>query len=136
MARRISFSSAHFYNHPKFSKEKNERVFGRCFTEHGHGHNYILEAFLEGPINAQTGLLVNIIDIDKVLHQVVDPLDHQHLNFDIPYFKSRIPTTEAIAQYCYREVAARLATAFPGVEMKLYKVRLYEMDDLYVEYAE
>lgn len=136
MARKVGFSCAHLYNQAKFPEAENRRVFGRCYTEHGHGHDYVLEAFFEGPIDPATGMLANLLDVDSVLKEVTDPLDHRHLNFDIPYFKTRIPTTEVIAQYCFREIAPRLKTAFPGVPLRLYKVRLYEMDDLYVEYSE
>lgn len=136
VARRVWFSSAHRYHQEKFSTAENQRVFGRCNTEHGHGHNYILEAFLEGPIDPQTGMLVNLIDVDHAMKQVTDPLDHQHLNFDIAYFKDKVPTTEVIAQYCFRALRSQLARAFPGLNIQLYKVRLFEIDDLWVEYAE
>lgn len=136
MARRIGFSSAHLYSQPRFSEAENRTAFGKCFTPHGHGHNYILEAFVEGPIDVQTGMLINLIDIDKVLKDVVGPLDHQHLNFDITYFQDKIPTTEVIAQYCFRELHTKLKAAFPQLSLKLYKIRLFEMDDLYVEYSE
>ncbi len=136
MARRVGFSSAHLYRQPNFSDEDNRRIFGRCFTAHGHGHDYVLEAFLEGPIDPSTGLLANLIDVDKVLKEVTDPLDHRHLNFDIAYFKDRVPTTEIIAQHCFRELAPKLKAAFPSAPLRLYKVRLFETEDLYVEYSE
>ncbi|MCM2281284.1 MAG: 6-carboxytetrahydropterin synthase [Bdellovibrionaceae bacterium] len=136
MARRTSFSSAHLYSQPAFSEAQNRETFGRCFTPHGHGHNYVLEAFFDGPIQDAHGMLVNLIDIDQVLKAVVDPLDHQHLNFDIAYFKDKIPTTEIIAQYCFRELLARLNASFANVPISLCKVRLYELDDLFVEYSE
>lgn len=136
MARWTSFSCAHLYSQPRFSDQENRAVFGRCYTPHGHGHNYVLEAHLEGCIDSRTGLLINLLDIDRALKIVVDPLDHQHLNFDVPYFKDKIPTTEVLAQYCFRELRSHLATAFPDVGLTLLKVRLFEADDLYVEYSE
>lgn len=136
MARKVAFSSAHLYHQPKFSHDENQKVFGRCYTENGHGHNYVLEAFISGPIDSRTGLIVNLIDVDRALLAVTDPLDHQHLNFDIDYFKERIPTTEIIAQYCFRQIGIELAKEFPRANLKLEKVRLYETDDLYAEYAE
>jgi len=134
MARRISFSSAHLYRQPKWSSELNAQVFGRCFTESGHGHNYTLEAFFEGPIDHETGLLINLLDVDQVMKKVIDPLDHQHLNFDIEYFRDVVPTTEVIAQYCFHQIESALRQDFPNVPVRLTKLRLFEMDDLYVEY--
>ncbi len=138
VARRVSFSSAHLYRNDKWNNATNGSVFGRCFTEHGHGHNFTLEAFLEGPIDSTTGLLVNLIDVDKILKDVTNPLDHQHLNFDVPFFARHIPTTENIARYCYDEIARELPRQFSGQRsadhIHLGKVRLYENEDLWAEY--
>lgn len=131
LARKTEFSSGHLYHQPKFSEEKNKEVFGRCFTPHGHGHNYTLQAFFRGEIDGDSGMVVNLTDVDHVLKEVTDPLDHQHLNFDIPFFKTHVPTTENIARYCFDEIAKRIG----AIRMKLVKVRLFEMDDLWVEYS-
>lgn len=135
MARRAAFSSAHFYSNKSFSAQENQKTFGRCFTEHGHGHNYILEAYFEGPINADTGLIVNLIDVDILLKEVVDHLDHHHLNFDIPEFMNIVPTTEVLARYCFSKVQSETQKRFNSL-MRLYKVRLFEAEDLWVEYGE
>jgi 6-pyruvoyltetrahydropterin/6-carboxytetrahydropterin synthase len=130
MSRKVYFASAHRYFQREFSHEENQKVFGACYTDHGHGHNYVLEAFFEGPINPQTGLLVNLVDVDKILKGVIAPLDHHHLNFDVPYFKDVIPTTENIARYCFDKVLE----GSKGLPARLYKVRLFENEDLWVDY--
>ena len=114
------FSSAHFYNQPKWSKKQNLEKFGKCFTEHGHGHNYRLEvAFSE-----KAGELE---DLQHAVRVVVGLLDHQHLNFVIPEFKTTIPTTENIGNYLLAKL--KMATRAESI----VSLKLYEMDDLWVE---
>lgn len=113
------FSSAHFYAQASWSEEKNRAEFGRCFDEHGHGHDYRVEAFFEG--NLAPGPL------ESFLRGVVDPLDHRHLNFAVPEFRTSVPTTENIA----RLVWGRIAAANPPA--KLARLRLFETPDLWVE---
>jgi 6-pyruvoyltetrahydropterin/6-carboxytetrahydropterin synthase len=131
VARRRLFSSAHFYFQPRFTREQNLEHFGRCYTPHGHGHNYVIEAFVEGPIDSRTGLVMNLADLDQILFKVTDPLDHQHLNFDHAEFKDKVPTTENIALFLKREISNELAATHPG--LRLNRLRLFETDDLWVE---
>ena len=133
MARRSSFSCAHFYAQPAFSAEKNRAVFGACYTEHGHGHNYVLEAHYEGPIDVSTGLLVNLIDIDAIMKTVTHELDHHHLNFDVEYFKIHVPTTEMMAKYLFAGLVREQKKILPRAPLRLYKIRLFETEDLWVE---
>lgn len=135
MARRASFSSAHFYSSKEFSETENQKTFGKCFTPHGHGHNYVLEAYFEGPISEQTGLIVNLIDVDHLLKEVTEHLDHHHLNFDVNEFKSLVPTTENLARYCFEKIEALRAKKLSAINMRLYKVRLFEDEDIWVEYG-
>ncbi len=135
MSRRANFSSAHLYSNTSFSAEENLATFGKCFTEHGHGHNYLLEAFFEGRIDSKTGLIINLLDIDDLLKVLVNELDHQHLNFDVPEFKALVPTTENLARYCFRKIEELRIAKLPNLEMRLYKVKLFENDDLWVEFG-
>jgi 6-pyruvoyltetrahydropterin/6-carboxytetrahydropterin synthase len=131
VARRRLFSSAHFYAQQRFSRDENLQHFGRCYTAYGHGHNYVLEAFIEGPIDPDTRLVMNLSDLDHLLWKVTDPLDHHHLNFDIQEFKEKVPTTENIALYLKRELEKELQLSHP--KLKLNRLRLFETDDLWVE---
>lgn len=123
-----NFSSAHFYHQPVWSREKNQIEFGRCFTEHGHGHNYKVEAtFADLPATA-------LPRVRSALKAVVSEFDHEHLNFIIPEFKAPapgvpalVPTTENIAQLLWE----RLRAVTDGAV--LIKLRLFEMEDLWVE---
>src|SRR5688572_24145980 len=134
MSRRASFSSAHLYANKNFTEQENKTTFGKCFTEHGHGHNYLLEAFFEGKIDSKSGLIINLLDIDNLLKVLTDKLDHQHLNFDVVELKETIPTTENLARFCFHKIEELRKSKLPQIEMRLYKVRLFENDDLWVEF--
>jgi 6-pyruvoyltetrahydropterin/6-carboxytetrahydropterin synthase len=135
MSRRANFSSAHLYANAKFSEHENKSTFGKCFTEHGHGHNYLLEAFFEGRIDEQTGLIINLLDIDELLKVLIDKLDHQHLNFDVAEFRDLVPTTENLARFCFQKIEELRKSKMPQVKMRLYKVRLFENEDIWAEFG-
>lgn len=129
LSRSIVFSSAHRYFQPKFSEEKNKEVFGRCYTKYGHGHNYLFEVTLMGPVDVDTGMVMNLYDVDKILKKVTDPLDHHHLNNDVPYFADVVPTTENIAKYLFHLIEKELPKG-----IKIVRSRLHEAQDLWADY--
>jgi 6-pyruvoyltetrahydropterin/6-carboxytetrahydropterin synthase len=128
LTRQTGFSASHRYHNPKWTDERNRAEFGKCNLPNGHGHNYVVEATIAGPIDAETGMVMNLVEIDALLHEVIDPLDHRHLNLDIAYFASRIPTTENIALYIAERIADRL-----GHGCRLDRLRLYEDTTLWAE---
>ena len=118
------FSSAHLYHQPLWSSEENLKNFGRCFTKHGHGHNYTLEVgFNIGPDQVKEKLE----EYKSLLKQLTSALDHEHLNFVIPEFQKTIPTTENIALYFLKKLKASLS------EKEIAHIKLYEMNDLWTE---
>jgi 6-pyruvoyltetrahydropterin/6-carboxytetrahydropterin synthase len=129
IARRRLFSTAHLYEQKAFTPEKNRDVFGACYSQHGHGHNYTLEVFVEGPIDAETGLVINVNDLDVVMKKVVEPFDHKHISFDHPDFKDTIPTTENLTTHLFEKIKAEMALQHPT--LSLNRIRVYETDDLW-----
>lgn len=127
MTLRIStqWSSAHFYKQPAWSTDKNQSVFGKCYSEFGHGHDYKLEAEFE-ILNEQTQALLT-----QILKDLHETLDHHHLNFVIPEFKTKIPTTENLAQFCSDFILNKTKSQNISAELKL--VRLFEKPDLWSE---
>ncbi len=131
LTRRVRFSAAHRYHNPDWSEERNRQVFGPCANPHGHGHDYLLEAVVEGDVDPVTGFSVDLGMLDAVLHEeVVQPLDHQHLNYAVPEFGpgGLIPTTENILLLLWRRIEPRLGGA------RLVRLRLHENADFFVEY--
>lgn len=131
LVRRVHFSCGHRYYQPQLSPDENRKLYGSLYSEHGWGHNFILEAHLEGPINPVTGMLANLRDIDVWLKQVTDPLDHHFLNEDVAVFRDLVPTAENIARYCYDQLNSLVKPP-----AQLFKVRLYEGEDLWVDYSD
>lgn len=129
IARRRGFSTAHLYRQDAFSDEKNRAVFGACYTPHGHGHNYVLEVFVDGPIDLVSGLVVNVNDLDLLMKSVCDPFDHHHVSFDVAAFKGIVPTTEHLSSYFYSQLRDELGRALP--HLRLNRIRLFETDELW-----
>lgn len=130
ITRVVGFSAAHRYHSDQLSEDENRRVFGKCNRPHGHGHNYRLEVTVSGPVDAVTGMVMNLADLDRILREVVvEPLDHSFLNHDISHFAAVVPTSENIALW----LVDQLATPLDGLGVRLRNVRLYESDDLYAE---
>ena len=132
LTRTVGFSAAHRYHRPEWSAERNAAVFGACAREHGHGHNYRCAVTVAGPIGADTGMLVDLALLDRLLDEEVrQPLDHRHLNHDVPEFAygRTVPTAEALAIWVWQRLAPRLP-----VGVHLHRVRIEEDDDLSAEY--
>lgn len=128
LIRSAYFECLHRYENPDWTSEKNREVFGACFTEHGHGHTYRLEVCVSGPIDPDTGMVINLKDLDESIQAVVSKVSGKHLNFEIEEFKDKIPTTENLVRFLSRE----LKNAFVN-RVRLEKVRLYENHDLWVD---
>ena len=129
ISRRFDFSASHRYYREEWSEEENNRVFGLCALPNGHGHNYTLEVAVAGAPDPVTGMVVNLVDLEDAVAGVVRLFDHKHLNLDTPYFTERIPTTENLAVVLWGLIAQRLAGA------RLSRIRLFETDDLFVDYC-
>lgn len=131
ISRRAEFSASHICRNARLSDEENQRLYGAGANAKGHGHNYVLEVTLEGTPDPATGMIYDLKDLkDVMMHEVVDPMDHRHLNFEVPPFDTVIPTTENIAIEIWR----RLEPRFAGAPARLHSVRLYETEDTFVDY--
>lgn len=129
LTRRCEFSASHYYHNPEFTPEENQRIFGKCSNLNGHGHNYTLEVTVKGDIDASTGFVVDLKQLKDILNrEVIDALDHRHLNKEVPEFARAIPTSENIAIAVWQRLQDKLQKA------KLHRVRLYETNDLFVDY--
>ena len=131
ITRRIDFSASHTCYNPALSTAENDAVYGEEANPHGHGHNYVLEVTLEGEPDAVTGMIVDLKDVKRVLEEeVVGPMDHRHLNHEVEPFERVVPTTENLAVEIWR----RLKPRFDQPPAILRSIRLYETEDLFVDY--
>jgi 6-pyruvoyltetrahydropterin/6-carboxytetrahydropterin synthase len=127
-SRRYRFSASHRLHNVSFSEEQNRAIYGKCNNPHGHGHNYVIEVTVGGPIDPQTGMICDLVDLDTcVRKEVVDRFDLANLNFD-PLFQNLVPTTENLSIQIYELIAA----AFHQAE--LIRVRVEETNNNSFEY--
>src|SRR3982075_2296093 len=87
LGRRYHFSASHRLHSAHLSEEENCRVFGKCNNPFGHGHNYVLEVNVSGKVDPETGMIVNLADLDGFVESaVLRLLDHKSLNEDVAVF--------------------------------------------------
>lgn len=128
ITRKLEFSAAHFYHNPNFSAEENRRVFGKCNNPHGHGHNYVLEVTIAGEPDPTTGMVLDLKELKDILQtEVMERMDHRHLNYEIPELAGQIPTCENIAAVIWKLLEPKIKSG------KLDRVRLYESPELFVD---
>jgi 6-pyruvoyltetrahydropterin/6-carboxytetrahydropterin synthase len=97
LTRRYRFSASHRLDTPVLSPEENRRIYGKCNNPYGHGHNYVLDVTLEGPVDA-SGQMVNREALDTLVSErVLARLDHRNLNVEVPELGAGVPTTENLA---------------------------------------
>ena len=132
LERRYRFSASHVYRRPEWDEEANRRAFGKCANLPGHGHNYRLYVTVAGEVDPLTGFLVDLGELDGVVdREVVQALDHQHLNSAVEEFGTKIPSSENLVAWIRDRIKAALP---PGVV--LVKVRVAEDEDLAAEWHE
>jgi 6-pyruvoyltetrahydropterin/6-carboxytetrahydropterin synthase len=129
VTRREVFSSAHRLFNSNFSDEENDRIYDKCNNPNGHGHNYILEVVVSGEIIEETGYLIDLKILKKIIiDNVISKVDHKHLNLDVNFMKGVIPTAENITIKIWDQLVNKLPIG------KLYKIKLYETENNFVEY--
>lgn len=116
--RRYMISASHRLHADTLSEAENRAAYGKCSNPHGHGHNYVVEVLVGGEVERETGMVVNLVDLDAVVNtRVVERFDHKNLNLD-PAFQTSVPTTE---NFC-RVVFGLLKNALPKGELTCVRV--------------
>ena len=129
LTRKAEFSASHYYHNPAMSAEENQRTFGKCANQNGHGHNYTLEVTVKGAVDGRTGFVVDLKELKDIMNrEVIDALDHRFLNKEVAEFRDAIPTTENLAIAIWRRLESKLRVA------RLHRVRVYETVDLFVDF--
>jgi 6-pyruvoyltetrahydropterin/6-carboxytetrahydropterin synthase len=118
LTRRYSFCASHRLHSEQLGEEENQRVYGKCNNPYGHGHNYVVEVAVSGPVNPATGMITNLSDLDAfVEREVLEPFDHKYLNEEMAEFRQSVPTTENV---CI-EIFNRLRR-FPNARLERVRV--------------
>src|SRR5271165_3651910 len=120
LTRRYMISASHRLQSAVLSDEQNRAMYGKCNNPHGHGHNYALEITVSGQVNAKTGMVCNLAELDEaVRREVLEPFDHVNLNMR-PEFEAQVPTTENLSAIIFDILKRTFNSAH------LEKVRLEE----------
>lgn len=129
VTRRMHFNAAHRVHNPALSDEENDRLFGKCNNPNWHGHNYMLDVSVTGPIQERTGYVMDLGELKRIVqHEVVEKADHRNMNLEVEFMRGVIPTAENIVVACWRVLAPRVAPA------RLTRLVLWETPNNYVEY--
>lgn len=131
LTRIVEFEASHRYWNSSFTEERNKRTFGKCVSPYGHGHNYLLKVTLGGQVDARTGMVINIKELDRMLKEIGTEFDHKFINLDHPAFLERVPTTENLASYIHQRLEEKLRAE--SASHRLTRVRLYEEPTLWAE---
>jgi 6-pyruvoyltetrahydropterin/6-carboxytetrahydropterin synthase len=129
LTRKTTFSASHRMHNPELSDQENREIFGKCNNPNGHGHNYTLEVTVKGEIDPRTGMVMSLAELKRVIEEaVIQPMDHRHLNLDVPAMQGINPTAENLAVVFWGLLEQRLP---PG---SLVEVRLHETENNLVAY--
>ena len=129
VCRRVNFNAAHRLYRKDWSDEKNDAIFGKCNNPNFHGHNYVMEVWIEGNIDPETGYVIDLkILKDIIKEEIVERFDHRNLNLDCSEFENLIPTAENIILVSWNLLRSRLDEKF-----KL-KLKLWETENNIFEY--
>ena len=130
VCRRATFNAAHRLFRKDWSDEKNNAVFGKCNNPNFHGHNYVLEVWIEGAIDTETGYVIDLkIVKDLIKNEITDRFDHKNLNLDCKEFLNLNPTAENIAVVCWNLLRSELDAKYE------LSIKLWETENNLVEYA-
>ena len=127
--RRYALSASHRLNSDALSAEENRAAYGKCNNPHGHGHNYVVEVLVGGPVDPETGMVVNLAALDEVVrNRVMERFDHSNLNLD-PLFVNQVPTTENLCKAVFELLDGTVEPA------QLVQVRVEETENNFFEYS-
>jgi 6-pyruvoyltetrahydropterin/6-carboxytetrahydropterin synthase len=129
VTRRAHFCAAHRLYNPAWSDEKNAEVFGKCNNPNGHGHNYDIEVTVAGEAPAETGMVIDLKKLAEIVErEIIERVDHKHVNHDVDFLQGVIPTAENMAVAFWKILAPKIT------EGRLSSIRLYESVNNFVEY--
>jgi 6-pyruvoyltetrahydropterin/6-carboxytetrahydropterin synthase len=127
ITKKYHFCASHKYGNSNWSEEKNYEVFGKDYNN--HGHNYILEVSVTGPIDPDSGWLVDLQKLNVLVRsRIVDVIDHSQIEKDIEWFKGKQPSSENILVWAWNEIAPRMEQG------TIHRLRLVETHSIFTDY--
>lgn len=129
ITRQVHFNSAHRLHNPTKSQRWNREKYGLCTNPHWHGHNYVLEVTVAGEPDPETGYVLDLGELKRILtERIVDPCDHRNLNDEVPFLRGINPSTENLVIAFWEQLEGHLPAG------RLHRVRLFETPRNFAEY--
>ena len=127
MTQQFEFSAAHRLHCDSLTEKENRETFGKCNNPNGHGHNYVVDVTVGSEVDARD-VVTNLHDFETtVKKEIIDRLDHKHLNRDVDYFADVNPSVENIAIAIYRWLEKKL-------DVELVAIKVFETPKTWAEY--
>lgn len=131
ITRRERFNAAHRLFREDWSDEKNLEVFGKCSNPNWHGHNYIMYITVKGEVSKETGFVVNLKDLSKIIKtRIINKIDHKNLNLEVAFMQGKIVSTENIAIAIWEEIEEDILQ----IGAELHCIKIVETENNFVEY--
>lgn len=131
ITRRERFNAAHRLFREDYTDEQNLEVFGKCSNPNWHGHNYELFVTVDGEVNPETGFVINLKTLSKLIKEfAVDKLDHKNINLEVDFMQGKLASTEVLAMAIYEQLELPIAQ----LGAKLHSIRICETENNSVEY--
>jgi len=127
LTRRYRFAASHRLHTPALSDEANRELYGKCNNPYGHGHDYVLEVTVRGPVDGESGLVVNADALDGLVEKrVLKEFRMSYLNDSSSFAGGRVPTTENLVEEIGSRLGEGWGEVFDGEWPVLEKVRIRE----------
>jgi 6-pyruvoyltetrahydropterin/6-carboxytetrahydropterin synthase len=131
ITRRERFNAAHRLFKETYSDEKNLEIFGKCSNPHWHGHNYELFVTVKGDVDPETGFLVNLKALSRLIREkIIDKIDHKNINLEVDFMQGKMASTENLAIGIWNELENDIAQ----LGASLHCIKIYESENNFVEY--
>ena len=129
LTRRYRFCASHRLHSGWLSEAENQRIYGKCNNPYGHGHDYVLDVSVTGELNATTGLIIKLADLDRLVSlEVLRGFAYRNLNLDVAEFADLVPTTENLALVVAGKLNRRWSDYFPYSSARLSGISMQETD--------
>ena len=131
ITRKERFNAAHKLYREEWTDEQNREIFGKCSNPNWHGHNYELFVTVKGDINPETGFVIDLKELKRIITiYVTDVLDHKNINIDVEFMKGKMASTEVLAVTIFDVLKPHI----DGQGAIVHSVKLFETENNFVEY--
>ncbi|MBN1187407.1 MAG: 6-carboxytetrahydropterin synthase [Bacteroidales bacterium] len=131
ITRRERFSAAHRMYKDGLTDQENLALYGKCANSNWHGHNYVLYVTVKGEVDIETGYLVDLGTLSKIINRhVIDKLDHKNINLDVDFMQGKIVSTENLAISIWEQLELHIKK----LGVTLHSIKLEETENNFIEY--